>query len=226
MFSRAVRVRTASQTFRSLVPTLSGIGGYRYKRLKARKQESRQSKKQCKHSQPQSLQDRCADLPLCASACFRRRALVVWVMAEKAARCLHQEILVQKASQGATDEPQLKTAGTQKVFPLSPLRTPLTPSQKNKECNLSLGGTGGTLFTQHYSCPAVLRCYIGFCGRLSGYRFVCHKWLPQSRSPARAALNRQGGNIRVAAILRITPLLQISYLSQNLQQVYYESTKE
>ena len=60
-----------------------------------------------------------------------------------------------------TKSPQLKTAGTQKVFPLSPLRTPLTPSQKNKECNPSLGGTGGTLFTQHYSCPAVLRCYIG-----------------------------------------------------------------
>lgn len=56
---------------------------------------------------------------------------------------------------------QLKTAGTQKVFPLSPLRTPLTPSQKNKVCNPSLGGTGGTLFTQHYSCPAVLRCSIG-----------------------------------------------------------------
>lgn len=51
---------------------------------------------------------------------------------------------------------QLKTAGTQKVFPLSPLRTPLTPSQKNKECYPSLGGTGGTLFTQHYSCPAFL----------------------------------------------------------------------
>ena len=55
---------------------------------------------------------------------------------------------------------QLKTAGTQKVFPLSPLRTPLTPSQKNKVCNLTLGGTGGTLFAQHCSCPAVSRCYI------------------------------------------------------------------
>ena len=94
-----------------------------------------------------------------------------------------------------TKSPQLKTAGTQKVFPLSPLRTPLTPSQKNKVCNPSLGGTGGTLFTQHYSCPAVLRCYIGSCGRLLGYRFVCDKCLPQSRSPARAALNRQGGSV-------------------------------
>ena len=56
---------------------------------------------------------------------------------------------------------QLKTAGTQKVFPLSPLRTPLTPSPKNKECYFSLGGTGGTLFAQHYSCPAVLRCSVG-----------------------------------------------------------------
>ena len=60
-----------------------------------------------------------------------------------------------------TKSPQLKTAGTQKVFPLSPLRTPLSPSQKNKVCNLTLGGTGGTLFAQHCSCPAVLRCYIG-----------------------------------------------------------------
>ena len=124
-------------------------------------------------------------------------------MAEKAARCLHQGISVQKASQGVTDVPQLKTAGTQKVFPLSPLRTPLTPSQKNKECNLSLGGTGGTLFTQHYSCPAVLRCYIGSCGRLSGYRFVCDKWLSQSRSPARAALNRQGGSVEPPGVVRI-----------------------
>ena len=41
---------------------------------------------------------------------------------------------------------QLKTAGTQKVFPLSPLRTPLTPSQKNKECYLSLGGDRGHPF--------------------------------------------------------------------------------
>ena len=108
-----------------------------------------------------------------------------------------------------TKSPQLKTAGTQKVFPLSPLRTPLTPSQKNKVCNLTLGGTGGTLFAQHCSCPAVLRCYIGSCGRLSGYRFVWDKWLPQSRSPARAALNRQGGNIRVAAS-------SYSYKSRNL----------
>ena len=143
------------------------------------------------------LRDRYAYPSFRASASFRTRAFVVWVMAEKAARCLHQRIFIQKASQIPTDGPQLKTAGTQKVFPLSPLRTPLTPSQKNKECNPSLGGTGGTLFTQHYSCPAVLRCYIGSCGRLSGYRFVCDKWLPQSRSPARAALNRQGGNIRV-----------------------------
>ena len=143
--------------------------------MKARKLESKQSKERCKYSQSQSLQDRYADLTLCASACFRTRALVVWVMTEKAARCLHQGISVHKASQEETDGPQLKTAGTQKVFPLSPLRTPLTPSQKNKECNLSLGGTGGTLFTQHYSCPAVLRCYIGSCRRLLGNRFVCDK---------------------------------------------------
>ena len=105
------------------------------------------------------------------------------------------------------------------MFPLSPLRTPLTPSQKNKECNLSLGGTGGTLFTQHYSCPAVLRCYIGSCGRLSGYRFVWDKWLPQSRSPARAALNRQGGNIRVAAVLRIELFLSLVTVSSNVALV-------
>ena len=76
-------------------------------------------------------------------------------MAEKAARLNLKETLVHR-EEVPSKSPQLKTAGTQKVFPLSPLRTPLTPSQKNKECNPSLGGTGGTLFTQHYSCPAFL----------------------------------------------------------------------
>ena len=57
---------------------------------------------------------------------------------------------------------QQKLAGTQKVFPLSPLTTPLFPSQKNKECNYTSGGQGETLFTQHCSCPASFRCSINF----------------------------------------------------------------
>ncbi len=45
-------------------------------------------------------------------------------------------------------------------------------------------GARGHPFTQHYSCPAVLRCYIGsLVAAFSGYRFVCDKVLPQSPSP-------------------------------------------
>ena len=90
------------------------------------------------------------------------------------------------------------------MFPLSPLRTPLTPSQKNKECNPSLGGTGGTLFTQHYSCPAVLRCSVGstraaFRELLSYVKNGC-----LNRTGTSPALNRQCGNIRVAAFYAIS----------------------
>ena len=44
-------------------------------------------------------------------------------------------------------------------------------------------GARGHPFTQHYSCPAVLRCSIGSLeAAFSGYRFVCDKVLPQSPS--------------------------------------------
>lgn len=94
---------------------------------------------------------------------------------------------------------QLKTAGTQKVFPLSPLRTPLTPSQKNKVCNPSLGGTGGTLFTQHYSCPAVLRCSVG--STVAAFRELLSygRIASVAQAPLVPALHQQGGNVRVAA---------------------------
>lgn len=78
----------------------------------------------------------------------------------KAAKCRFALNMHRPENKFRPRRSQLKTAGTQKVFPLSPLRTPLSPSQKNKECYPSLGGTGGTLFAQHYSCPAVLRCSV------------------------------------------------------------------
>ena len=114
---------------------------------------------------------------------------------------------------------QLKTAGTQKVFPLSPLRTPLTPSQKNKVCNPSLGGTGGTLFTQHYSCPAVLRCSVGstvaaFRELLSYGKNGC-----LNRTGTSPALNRQGGNVRVAASYSVTFILHSENVSTNVALV-------
>ena len=57
---------------------------------------------------------------------------------------------------------QLKTAGTQKCSPFPPLRTPSYPLPKNKECYSSLGGDRGHPFAQHCSCPAILRCSVGF----------------------------------------------------------------
>ena len=45
-------------------------------------------------------------------------------------------------------------------------------------------GARGHPFTQHYSCPAVLRCYIvSLVAAFLGYLFVCDKVLPQSPSP-------------------------------------------
>ena len=94
-----------------------------------------------------------------------------------------------------TKSPQLKTAGTQKVFPLSPLRTPLTPSQKNKECYPSLGGTGGTLFAQHYSCPAVLRCSVG--STVAAFRELLSygRIASVAQAPLVPALPQQGGSV-------------------------------
>ena len=151
MFTHSASLRCASFVH-TLFAFTSGL---------ARGPLSKLAGKQCKHSQLQSLRYRFADPPLCASACFRRRAIVaVSTPFVKAAKCRFALNMHRYRNKCRPRRSQLKTAGTQKVFPLSPLRTPLTPSPKNKECYLSLRGTGGTLFAQHYSCPAVLRCSV------------------------------------------------------------------
>ncbi len=127
-------------------------------------------------------------------------------MAEKAARLNLKETLVHR-EEVSSKSPQLKTAGTQKVFPLSPLRTPLTPSQKNKVCNPSLGGTGGTLFTQHYSCPAVLRCYIG------STRAAFRELFLYGKSFASIAQPRRLRSIGKAATSVLPPFFALSFFS-------------
>ena len=76
--------------------------------------------KQWKHSQLQTLRYRFADPPLFASACFRRWALVVWVMAEKAARCLHSGISNLMASQWIQRVRNLKLRARKKCSPFPP----------------------------------------------------------------------------------------------------------
>ena len=117
--------------------------------------------KQCKHCQTHSATGPLR-VPFAPCICqFPQAGLCCTGYGRESRQVLSSRNVGSSGSAAGTNRPQLKTAGTQKVFPLSPLRTPLTPSQKNKVCNLTLGGTGGTLFAQHCSCPAVSRCYIG-----------------------------------------------------------------
>jgi len=55
---------------------------------------------------------------------------------------------------------QLKTAGTQKGFPLIPPKNPLSPFQKNKECYSSLGGKGQTFLLNIAVVPLFLDAYL------------------------------------------------------------------
>ena len=64
--------------------------------------------------------------------------------------------------------------------------------------NRSRGELGGKPFAQHCSCPACFRCSVGSTvAAFSGTIFVCEVCL--NRTGTRPALNRQGGNVRVAA---------------------------
>ena len=80
--------------------------------------------------------------------------------------------------------------------------------------NRSRGELGGKPFAQHCSCPAVLRCSVGLTrAAFLGTIFVWEKWLPQSHRGQAPALNRQGGNVRVAAPYHVEFLFQNEYAS-------------
>ena len=61
-------------------------------------------------------------------------------------------------------------------------------------------GARGHPFAQHYSCPTVLRCSIGSTSGGCGDISLCGKNCCLNRTAQKAAFNRQGGNIRVAAL--------------------------
>lgn len=103
-----------------------------------------------------------------------------------------------------------------KRFPPPPLprgTPPHNPLPKNIECYIPLsGGLRGKPFAQHCSCPTVLRCSVGSTmAAFSGTIFVWEKWLPQSPRGQAPALNRQGVNIRVAALYALSFFFQNEY---------------
>lgn len=107
--------------------------------------------------------------------------------------------------------------GTQKVSPFPPAagHPPHNPLPKNIECYIPLsGGLRGKPFAQHCNCPTVLRCSVGLTmAAFLGTIFVWEKWLPQSHRGQAPALNRQGGNVRVAAPYHVEFLFQNEYAS-------------
>ena len=56
-------------------------------------------------------------------------------------------------------------------------------------------------------------------GGFSGISFVWEKWLPQSHRGQAPALNRQGGNVRVAASYSDTFILHLENVSTNVALV-------
>lgn len=76
---------------------------------------------------------------------------------------------------------QLNQGARKKCSPLSPLRTPLFPLQKKEVCNSSLGGQGGHLFTQHYSCPPGLDAHFSLNTRLWGDIFLVRQMVSLNR---------------------------------------------
>ena len=72
--------------------------------------------------------------------------------------------------------------------------------------NRSRGELGGKPFAQHCSCLACFRCSVGSTvAAFLGTIFVCEVCL--NRTGTSPALNRQGGNIRVAALYAVVFLL-------------------
>ena len=158
VFTHSAPLRCASFVH-TLFAFTSGLAGSSAKKQKhaglcSSSQASNESTVSCKRYGTATRTLRFLHLPVSAGGPI----VAVSTLFVKAAKCHFALNMHRSENKCRPRRSQLKTAGTQKVFPLSPLRTPLTPSQKNKECNPSLGGTGGTLFAQHYSCPAVLRC--------------------------------------------------------------------
>ena len=68
-------------------------------------------------------------------------------------------------------------------------------------------GARGHPFAQHYSCPTVLRCSIGSTSGGCGDISLCGKKYCLNRTGTSPALNRQGGNVLVAAIFAVVFLL-------------------
>jgi len=138
-------------------------------------------------------------------------AVAVRTLFAKAAKGLHRAENWSWKKKVSSERSQLKIAGTQKCSPFPPLRTPSFPLPKNKECYSSLGGERGHPFAQHCSCPAILRCSIGLTkAAFWGTIFVWEKVLPQSHRAgvnATPVLNRQGGNVLVAATSAVVFLL-------------------
>lgn len=151
---------------------------------------SGQSKEQCKHNHRQPLQEwqdekqeskkqsNLPHLPLFTAACFREETIVaVSTLFAKAAKCLFELNMHRSENKCRPRRSQLKTVGTQKVSP-PPFCSTLQLSRSFK------------LLSWPYN------------GGFSGTIFVWEKVLPQSHragTSATPALNRQGGNIRVAA---------------------------
>lgn len=81
----------------------------------------------------------------------------------------------------------------------------------------------GHPFTQHSSCPAVLRCSIGsLVAAFSGYRFVCDKVLPQSPSPEGCAQSarRQRPCCRQSIALCFSLKSECSIFAASLQSLW------
>ena len=108
---------------------------------------------------------------------------------------------------------QLKTVGTQKRSPFPPAagHPPFPPSEKIRNVIEPLLGGKGAPFCSTLQLSHSFKMLNWFYKwRLWRYIFVWEKLLPQSHRAAASvipALNRQGGNIRVAASSAVVFLL-------------------
>ena len=84
--------------------------------------------------------------------------------------------------------------------------------------NRSRGELGGKPFAQHCSCPACFRCSVGSTvAAFLGTIFVCEVCL--NRTGTSPALNRQGGNVLVAASYNDTFILHSGNAPTNVALV-------